>query len=53
LSFSFGRAIGRAAMEAWDGKTDDSTGQTALYHRAKMNGQAALGKWLPALETAG
>ena len=24
LSFSFGRAIGRAAVEAWDGKTDES-----------------------------
>jgi len=52
LSFSFGRAIGRPAMEAWDGKIENSAGQAALYHRARMNGQASLGKWSPALETA-
>ncbi|HEY90987.1 MAG TPA: fructose-bisphosphate aldolase class I [Dehalococcoidia bacterium] len=51
LSFSYGRAIGRAAMVAWDGKTDDSTGQTALLHRARMNGLATLGKWSADLET--
>ena len=45
LSFSFGRAIGRAPVEAWDGKTDESSGQTALRHRARMNGLATLGKW--------
>ena len=50
LSFSYGRAIGRAAVEAWDGKIEGSTGQTALYHRARMNGLAALGQWTPELE---
>lgn len=52
LSFSFGRAIGRAPLEAWDGKTQDSAGQTTLRHRAKMNGLASLGKWSPELEKA-
>ena len=50
LSFSYGRAIGRAAMLAWDGKTDDSTGQAALHHRVKMNGLASLGQWSAELE---
>ena len=50
LSFSYGRAIGKAAMMAWDGRTDNSAGQTALLHRARMNGLATLGKWAPKLE---
>jgi fructose-bisphosphate aldolase class I len=53
LSFSYGRAIGRAAVEAWDGKTDDSNGQTALAHRARMCGLASLGQWSSDLEEAG
>jgi len=50
LSFSFGRAIGRAPVEAWDGKADESSGQTALRHRARMNGMATLGEWAMQLE---
>jgi fructose-bisphosphate aldolase class I len=50
LSFSYGRAIGRAAMLAWDGKTDGSAGQMALLHRARMNSLASLGKWSAGLE---
>ncbi len=50
LSFSFGRAIGRAPVEAWDGKTDESSGQTALRHRTRMNGLATLGEWSPEAE---
>jgi len=50
LSFSYGRAIGRAAVAAWDGKIENSAGQTALYHRAKMNGLASVGKWSPEME---
>ncbi len=53
LSFSYGRAIGKAAMMVWDGRTDKSTGQTALFHRARMNGLATLGKWSPKLEKPG
>jgi fructose-bisphosphate aldolase class I len=53
LSFSFGRAIGRAAAEAWDGKTDDSKAQTALAQRARMCGLASLGQWSSEFEEAG
>jgi fructose-bisphosphate aldolase class I len=53
LSFSYGRAIGRAAAEAWDGKTDESKGQTALKHRARMCGLASLGQWSTEIEEAG
>ena len=51
LSFSFGRAIGRAALEGWGGSNDDSGGQAALLHRARMNGLASLGQWTVDLET--
>lgn len=53
LSFSYGRALGRAAVQAWDGKTDNSAGQAALLHRAKMNGLASLGQWTAEQEEAG
>jgi fructose-bisphosphate aldolase class I len=53
LSFSYGRAIGRAAVEAWDGKTDGSKAQAALAHRARMCGLASLGQWSSELEEAG
>ncbi len=52
LTFSYGRALGRAAMQAWDGKTDASAGQAALRHRARMNSLASLGRWSPELEQA-
>jgi len=52
LSFSYGRGIGRAAAEAWDGKTDGSKAQTALAHRARMCGLASLGQWSSELEEA-
>jgi len=53
LTFSYGRAMGKSALEAWDGKTENSTGQIALLHRARMNGLAALGKWSSELEKVG
>jgi fructose-bisphosphate aldolase class I len=53
LSFSYGRAIGRAAVEAWSGTTDDDKAQTALAHRARMCGLASLGQWSSELEEAG
>ena len=52
LSFSYGRAIGRPPMKAWDGKIGGSAGQTALLHRAKMNSLATSGKWTAELEEA-
>ena len=50
LTFSYGRALGRAAMEQWDGKPNDSSGQPALAHRVRMNGLASTGEWSPDLE---
>ena len=52
LSFSYGRAIGRPAIKAWDGKIEGSAGQTTLLHRAKMNGLASSGQWSAELEEA-
>jgi fructose-bisphosphate aldolase class I len=50
LTFSYGRALGEAAMSNWDGKVEKSTGQDALLHRSKMNGLASLGQWKLDLE---
>jgi fructose-bisphosphate aldolase class I len=50
LSFSFGRALGRAVVEAWSGEPDDSAAQAALRHRARMCGLASLGRWTNDLE---
>jgi len=46
LSFSYGRALQHAALQAWLGKKDNvSAAQRAYLHRAHLNGLAALGKW--------
>jgi fructose-bisphosphate aldolase class I len=46
FSFSYGRALQAAALQAWLGKDDNAgAGQAAFLHRAKMNGLAASGKW--------
>ena len=53
FSFSYGRALQAAALQAWKG--DDSNiaaGQAAYFHRAHMNGLAASGKWTAAAEKA-
>ena len=53
LSFSYGRALQAAALKAWGGKSENvAAGQRAFSHRAKMNGAAALGKWIEQLEKA-
>jgi fructose-bisphosphate aldolase class I len=53
LSFSYGRALQAAALEAWGGKAENfAAGQRAFSHRAKMNGVATLGKWSEKLEKA-
>jgi fructose-bisphosphate aldolase, class I len=51
LTFSYGRALQHAALNAWAGKNADA-GKKAHLHRAKMNGLAALGKWSTSLEKA-
>jgi fructose-bisphosphate aldolase class I len=46
LTFSYGRALQAAALQAWGGKSENvAAGQRAFTHRAKMNSLAALGQW--------
>jgi fructose-bisphosphate aldolase class I len=51
VSFSYGRALQHAALNAWKG--DDANAdaaQLAFAHRARMNGLARDGKWTPDAE---
>jgi fructose-bisphosphate aldolase, class I len=51
LTFSYGRALQAAALKAWGGKAENErTAQAAFSHRARMNGLAATGRWVPDLE---
>jgi len=51
LSFSYGRALQHAALNAWGGRKENvAAGQRAFLHRAKMNSLAANGKWTQTLE---
>ncbi len=51
LSFSYGRALQDAAMQAWRGKPEHvKAGQQAFSHRAKCNGAAVLGRYTEAME---
>ena len=53
LTFSYGRALQAAAIQAWGGKPENvAAGQRAFTHRARMNSLAALGKWDQKLEKA-
>jgi fructose-bisphosphate aldolase class I len=53
LTFSYGRALQAAAMQAWRGKPENlAAGSRAFLHRARMNSLAATGKWEPQLEKA-
>ena len=53
LTFSYGRALQAAALQAWGGKSENvAAAQRAFLHRAKMNGLAARGEWKEALEDA-
>ena len=53
LTFSYGRALQAAALEAWGGKAQNrEAAQQAFAHRAKMNSMAARGEWTEALEAA-
>ena len=46
LSFSYGRALQAAALNAWGGKSENiSDAQKAFYHRAKCNRAAAKGQY--------
>ncbi len=51
LTFSYGRALQAAPQKAWGGKKENvAAAQRAFAHRARMNGLAALGKWVQGLE---
>jgi fructose-bisphosphate aldolase class I len=51
LTFSYARAIQQPALEYWRGEEANlSTAQQLLYHRAKCNGAAHMGKYSPAME---
>ncbi len=53
LTFSYGRALQAAALDAWRGKDENvPAAQAAFTHRAKMNSLAAHGKWARDLEKA-
>jgi len=51
LSFSYGRALQAAPLNAWRGKVDNEpAAQKAFQHRARMNGLAQKGEWRPDME---
>jgi fructose-bisphosphate aldolase class I len=51
LSFSYGRALQEPVLSTWQGKaTNISLAQAALYHRAKCNGAARYGEYIPEME---
>lgn len=53
ISFSYGRALQDPALEAWHGESKNfQAGQQALYHRAKCNHAASLGKYIEEMEEA-
>jgi len=53
LSFSYGRALQAAALDAWRGAAaKKSAAQQALLKRARLNGAAREGKYTSAMETA-
>ena len=53
LTYSYGRALQAAALNAWRGKAEHvAAAQEAFTHRAKMNGLAAKGEWNEAMENA-
>lgn len=53
MSFSYGRALQDKPLKTWGGKTENVVAaQTALLHRAKMNGLAAEGKYDVSMENA-
>lgn len=53
LSFSYGRALQQAPLHAWQGKEENyQAAQDALYKRARLNGAARYGKYVPEMETS-
>jgi fructose-bisphosphate aldolase, class I len=53
VSFSYGRALQQAPLQAWSGDAGNvEAAQAALAHRARMNGLARSGDWSPSLESS-
>jgi fructose-bisphosphate aldolase class I len=53
ISFSYGRALQDAALEAWHGRAETvKAGQQALHQRARCNGAASLGTYTEEMEAA-
>ena len=53
LSFSYGRALQDAALEAWHGRDENvKAGQQAFYRRARCNGAATRGEYTDQMEAA-
>ncbi len=53
LTYSYGRALQAAALQAWGGKPENvAAAQAAFAHRAQMNSLAALGAWSEEREAA-
>ena len=53
ISFSYGRALQQAPLQAWSGDASNvEAAQAALAHRARMNGLARSGDWSPSLESS-
>ncbi|MBD2074722.1 fructose-bisphosphate aldolase class I [Phormidium sp. FACHB-592] len=51
LTFSYGRALHQAALEAWKGEDANiSAAQKELYRRAKCNSAASLGQYASEME---
>jgi fructose-bisphosphate aldolase class I len=53
LSFSYGRALQDAALDAWHGRQENlKSGQQALSHRARCNGAASRGTYRDDMEAS-
>ena len=53
LSFSYGRALQDAVLQAWRGDPANvEAAQAAFVHRSRMNGLARTGEYTPELEAA-
>jgi fructose-bisphosphate aldolase class I len=53
LSFSYGRALQAAGLQAWGGKSENvAAAQRVLALRSKCNGAAATGKYSESMEAA-
>jgi fructose-bisphosphate aldolase, class I len=53
ISFSYGRALQDAALEAWHGRDQNvKAAQEALSHRGRCNGAASLGRYTDEMEAS-